>query len=231
MALGRLVVVQLVGDAQGDAGRGDEVAGRLIDLDDQTWTHEELAGQRLEFAAVAGPAVKRQAVRFAVTPCRGQQNLLMMAVAGGIGLPIDVGQRFGVAEIARFAQGQVERDRCVLRPVGGHGEAGTQHKICTPCAPIGVGFDTLPVAVVDVGVDQRFLFGIRQRLVAKRLQRRGAPMHERFDQLESLGNFQGGPTHCVQHKQSLLLVNVEQKSVAQSAMEFCSFLRGALCNT
>ena len=40
-----------------------------------------------------------------------------MTVAGGVGRAIDVGQGFGVAEVARFAQGQVATFANIWRPL------------------------------------------------------------------------------------------------------------------
>ena len=60
--------------------------------------------------------MQRQTVRFTVFDRRGQQDFVMMAVCRSIGLPIDVGQRFGVAEIAGLAERQEEHQRRIRLP-------------------------------------------------------------------------------------------------------------------
>ena len=58
MTLGRLVIKAL-GNAKGRSGTGDEVPGRLVDLDYGAGTHEQLSVKfALAGAASAGPAVQ-----------------------------------------------------------------------------------------------------------------------------------------------------------------------------
>ena len=148
MALARLVVIQLLNDPHRHARRGEEIARRLVDLHNHAFAHEELAGQRAKFAAEPGPAVECKAMRCPVAPLLGQQNLLVVAIAGRIGLAIDVGQGFRMAEFAGFALRQIERHRRVMRPLGGYGKLRAHHEIGAPGAPIGVGFDHVPTSIV-----------------------------------------------------------------------------------
>jgi len=96
---------QTVSHAQSDASRGHQVTGGPIDLHEGAGTHKEL---RAWFAssqpvAQASPAVQSQPVTLPIVPVGGQQNLLVIAVAGGVGNSINVGQGFGMAEIAGLA--------------------------------------------------------------------------------------------------------------------------------
>ena len=47
-------------------------------------------------------------VRLAAAPLILEPELLVMAVTGGVGDAIHIGQRFGMAEAGCFTQGQIE---------------------------------------------------------------------------------------------------------------------------
>jgi hypothetical protein len=66
--------------------------------------------------------VQVEFVRLPVAPAAGEADLLVVTVAGGVGDAVDVGQRLRVAEVAGFAQGQVERNLGAGVPVLLYGE-------------------------------------------------------------------------------------------------------------
>ena len=167
MTLGRLVIKAL-GNAKGRSGTGDEVPGRLVDLDYGAGTHEQLSVKfALAAAASAGPAVQGEEVRGAVFPSSVDQNFLMVAVAGGNGNFIHVGKELRVAEIAGFSQRQVECNGRIQIPVRRYLEIGAQNVVGHPPTPIGVWFDHGPAAIVHIRTYRRLIGGISEPGVAK----------------------------------------------------------------
>ncbi len=137
-----IVAIKDFGRSQGDARADDEIAGRLVDLDDCAGAHDGAGdGTGVPVVAQACPALQDQLVRLAVGPLRAQQNLLVVAVTGGERNAVHVDQRFGVAEVPRIAQGQVEGDGLVGVPIGGNLETAAQGEFGEWSAPVGVGDD------------------------------------------------------------------------------------------
>ena len=138
----RVIAIKDFGRSQGDARADDEIAGRLVDLHDGAGAHDGAGdGAGVPVVAQACPALQHKLVRLAIRPLRTQQNLLVVAVTGGVGNAVHGDQRFGVAEVTRIAQGQVKSDGVVGVPIGGNLETGAQGEFGEGCAPVGVGED------------------------------------------------------------------------------------------
>src|SRR5689334_13207503 len=95
----------------------------------------------------------------------------MMAVTGGIRRTIHISESLGMTEIARVAEGQVQRDGNIRRPIRWDLELAAQDEIGAPFSPIGVGRDDRPGAVVKVLVNGRRIKRAGERLIAKGSQR------------------------------------------------------------
>ena len=109
----------------------------------------------------------------------------LMAVGGGVSLPVQVGQRLRVAEVASIAQRQIEHHRQVLAPLRRHLERRAQRKVRDPLTPVRFGLDHFPVAIVNIRCDRRRGERVRQFLVAERRQRVETPIHQRLNKLQS----------------------------------------------
>jgi hypothetical protein len=138
-------------------------------------------------------------VGLSVLPPGRQQYLLVVAVAGGVGSAVHIGQELGMAEIASLTQGQVEGDRDGWVPGTGHLELGAQHKVGHPLAPIGMRLDGGPIAVVHGGADRRVSHRAVQGDVAKGRYGVAIPVDQGFDKGDTPGDLFSCPTDLVNH--------------------------------
>src|SRR5882672_7947252 len=113
------LITERGGNAQRHPRCGHKIARGLIDLDHGAWPQEELSWLIPGLPAAAaqpGPPVEREQALLPISPLLAQEYLLMVAVAGGVWLPINRGQRLGVREVARLTKGQEERYRRCIFP-------------------------------------------------------------------------------------------------------------------
>jgi len=122
-----------------------------------------------------------------------------MTVTGSIGQAINVGQGFGVAEIACLANRKVQGNGRVNVPVGGDLKLGAEDKICVGLAPVRAPRDWLPVGVVYLGGDGRVNQGTFQLEVPKMGQWLTAAVNQRLDQPQASVDFAGGQANVVKH--------------------------------
>ena len=134
-----------------------------------------------------------------VTPPFGEKNLVVVTVAAGVRLTIDVDERFGVAEVAGDAQRQMKGDRAIRAPVGRHGEAAAEYEIESRSAPRHTprNRDELIVdRLVDRRLDDRGLEGTK----LKRLDRRPSGVHLLLDEAEACAHLVDGAAGLVIHR-------------------------------
>ena len=200
MPFGRFLVVEPRRRLQRHAAGGDEVARRLVDLHHGAGTHK----QPRVLAKVARfdqprKAVQVQLVAFAVTQAARQQKLLMVPVARGVDLAVQVGQRLRMAEVARLTQRQIQRHRPLRFPLCRHAEGRVQHKIHIAAAPVRVGLNRLPAAAVEI-TQRRRRHGVRQFQHLKGGQKCVAAVRQRRNQVQASANFFDCPMCSMIHK-------------------------------
>ena len=126
-------VAKLVDHAEGDTSQSVEVPGWLIDLDDRAGAHHEWCHlfdcDGRPGRGSARPTVQGELMAVSVTPPVGEKNLVVVTVAAGVRLTVDVDERLGVAEVAGDAQWQMEGDWAIRAPAGRHGEAAAEYEI------------------------------------------------------------------------------------------------------
>jgi len=194
---GRVVRLVQPGRAQRHAGQGYKIARGLVDQRQGRGSHVRLG--RLVGLQIARPAMQSQNVFPAVAPRRRQDDLLVVAIAGGKRLAINVGQSFGMAEAAGHAQRQEQRRRSLRRPPGRDTETGAHHKILLPAAPVRLRSDHLPAAIVHVRGHQRRDLRAVQCQKTERRQGQVRPVLPGSNQLQPLAEFLFRPTYLVIH--------------------------------
>jgi hypothetical protein len=115
-----------------------------------------------------------------------KRDFLMMAVAGGVGVAIYVGQSFRMAEIAGLADGQVQGYRRIRFPAKRDLKPGAEDKIGIRLTPVGPPGDRGPVPIVNLLRDRRIDLGTRQPAVPERGQRMALMVNQRLDQHQAL---------------------------------------------
>ncbi|MEI2776530.1 MAG: hypothetical protein V9G19_11290 [Tetrasphaera sp.] len=159
-------------------------------------------------------------MRLPVAPTSVKADLLVMAIARRVGDAVDIGQRLRVAEVARLAQGQIERGLGIGIPALWYGEGRVQHEIGEAAAPVGGRLDRGPRRPVHIAADGRRRHGVRQRLVEKGWQRRLLAIDQLrlLDQAEAAGDFVCGPIGLVIHEFLLAnsSINVDGRLVCES---------------
>src|SRR5215216_4060881 len=131
------MLIQILCRLQRDASEGEEITGRLVDLDHAALTHIELCKQiAAGRTAQARPAMQRQEVGVPICPIPLQGNFLMMTITDSIGESVNVSQCLGMAEIARFAERQMESNGLSSIPILGNGKRGPQNEVLHPGTPI-----------------------------------------------------------------------------------------------
>ena len=197
---GGLILVEIIGRIQRGARQRDEVPRGLVDLHHGALAHvqfgEEVAALH---AAQARPAVQGQDVFLTIAPFGLDKKFLVMTVAGGVGDAVHVGQRFGVREIARFAQRQIERDGLGGVHVLGHEKLRAQDEILHPRAPVLVGVDFPPLRIVHVHLNGCGCGGTRQVTVAEGGQGFAFDVNQWGDEFEARLDLGGRPALLVIH--------------------------------
>ena len=136
----RFLFIDHLDNAQRHPRRRQKITSWLVNLHHRALMHQQLRARlQMGKAEQTSPAVEFEAMFRTVAPAGRQLDLLVVAVTGGIGFAVDVGEGLRVAEVATLAEGQVERDCRVGRPVGRHGKGCSHEKVEITVAPVGVG--------------------------------------------------------------------------------------------
>ena len=106
-----VVFVEVFDGFEGDAGEDGEGASGFINLDDFARTHVEFGLEAAEVpSAEACPAVEGEGVEVSVAVFGLEEDFLVVAVTGSVGLAVYVGKGLGVGEVAGVAEGEEEGD-------------------------------------------------------------------------------------------------------------------------
>ena len=119
-----------------------------------------------------------------VTPPVGEKNLVVVTVAAGVRLTVDVDERLGVAEVAGDAQRQMKGDWAIPAPAGRHGEAAAEYEIESRPAPRRTPRNR-DESIVDRLVDRRVDDGGLEGTKLKRLDRCLPGVHLLLDEAEA----------------------------------------------
>ena len=134
-----------------------------------------------------------------VTPPVGEKNLVVVTVAAGVRLTIDVDERLGVTEVAGDAQRQMKGDRAIRAPVGRHGEAAAEHEIESRSAPRHAPRnrdESIVDRLVDRRLDDRGLEGTK----LKRLDQRSPGVDLLLDEAQACAHLVDGAAGLVIHR-------------------------------
>jgi hypothetical protein len=122
-----------------------------------------------------------------------------MAVAGSIGHAINVGQGFGMAEIASFPYRKVQGNGGVSAPIGGDVKSSAEDEIRVRLTPVRAPWNQLPVYVVHFWGNWRINQRAFQLEVSKKRQWLAMAVNQWLDQPQASVDFSGGQANVVKH--------------------------------
>jgi hypothetical protein len=160
----------------------------LVDLYDSALAHiESDPGITLDISAC--PAMQGEQVGFSIVATCRQDNFPVVTISGGVWLPVNVRQRFRVAEVVRITQRKKQGHWQVGAPLCWHLKPGAQNKVGSPGSPIGLREDDLPFTVIYLVFEGRVFEWAGQGFVAKRWDGMPLPVDQGFGQIYALCNF------------------------------------------
>src|SRR4051812_17079135 len=102
-----------------------------------------------------------------------------------------------MAEIARVTQRQRQRHRNISAPIGRNLKLRAQDKVSSPCSPVSLWENDVPLTVIDIHFYRGFFEGTRKHFIAKRSQWTLLSVYQRFNEFYALCNLLWCPADFV----------------------------------